>query len=118
MWISPRHRLVEAATGALFPAAAAVFDRRYPTVLLALSFAVMLSVAVIVAEGRMIPNRIMYPSLLLFAAPLRWGRPLASLWIRYPGSSGSWSMVGGLCYVAVAVVVAILGGGLGASVPI
>ena len=81
----PRHPLVEAATDALFPAAASVFDRWYPAVLLALFFAMRLSVAVIVAEGRKIPNRITYSSLLLFAAPLRWGRPLASLWIRYAG---------------------------------
>ena len=65
--ISPRYVFLELATAALFAGAALRFHATYTAALLALFFAVMLAVAVIDAELRIVPNRIVYPSLIAFS---------------------------------------------------
>jgi leader peptidase (prepilin peptidase)/N-methyltransferase len=64
--ISPRYLLTELLTAGLFAAAAARFPSIYATAVLALFFAVLVAVAVIDVEHRIIPNRILYPSLIAF----------------------------------------------------
>jgi leader peptidase (prepilin peptidase)/N-methyltransferase len=66
--ISPEYPLIEALTGALFAGAALVFHRIPVAALIAAFLALMLALALIDARHRIIPNRIVYPSLLLFGA--------------------------------------------------
>jgi leader peptidase (prepilin peptidase) / N-methyltransferase len=71
--ISPRYMLIELLTAGLFAAAAARFPSLFATIVLALFFAVLVAVAVIDVEHRIIPNRILYPSLLAFPVILAVG---------------------------------------------
>jgi leader peptidase (prepilin peptidase)/N-methyltransferase len=71
--ISPRYVAVELLTAGLFAGAAARFGSVYVAAVLALFFAVMLAVAVIDAEHRIVPNAIVYPSLVAFPAILAVG---------------------------------------------
>lgn len=142
--ISPRYPLTEAATAGLFVAAAARFEHPYEAMVLALFFAVMLSLALVDAELRIVPNRITYPSLAVFAVLIgvgvAIGEPLnptraAVGFAAYGGAllvvallSGGMGMgdvklaalIGlvlgslGLAYVVVAAAAAVLGGGVGA----
>jgi leader peptidase (prepilin peptidase) / N-methyltransferase len=64
--ISPRYLFLEVATALLFAGASLRFHATYKAALLALFFAVMLAIAVIDVERRIVPNRIVYPSLVLF----------------------------------------------------
>ena len=81
--ISPQYPLVEALTGALFAGAAIVFHRLPVAALVAPFLGLMVAVAFIDARHRVIPNRIVFPSLILFAVaisswlpPPRYGSPL------------------------------------------
>jgi leader peptidase (prepilin peptidase)/N-methyltransferase len=65
--ISPEYPVTEATTGALFVAAAAVFDPLALAIGAAVFLAVMLAVTVIDARWRVVPNRIVYPALATFA---------------------------------------------------
>ena len=65
--ISPAYPLTEAVTAALFVAAAAVFESLELAVGAAVFMSVMLAIAVIDARRRIVPNRIVYPSLIAFA---------------------------------------------------
>jgi leader peptidase (prepilin peptidase)/N-methyltransferase len=71
--ISPRYMLIELATAGLFAAVAARFANVFTVVVLAAFLAVMLAVALIDAEYRIVPNRIVYPSLLAFPIVLAGG---------------------------------------------
>jgi leader peptidase (prepilin peptidase) / N-methyltransferase len=72
--ISLRYPALEIATGALFAAVAIVHDSTYLLVLLAMFVAVMVAVAAIDLELKIIPNRITYPALPVFAAAIVVGR--------------------------------------------
>jgi leader peptidase (prepilin peptidase)/N-methyltransferase len=63
--VSPEYPLIELATGILFGAAAAVHRDLFVAVLVALFLALMLAVALIDARWRIVPNRIVYPALLV-----------------------------------------------------
>jgi leader peptidase (prepilin peptidase)/N-methyltransferase len=65
--ISTEYPLVELATAALFAAAAVLVDPIYAASLAAPFLGIMLAIAVIDARHRVVPNRIVYPSLALFA---------------------------------------------------
>jgi leader peptidase (prepilin peptidase)/N-methyltransferase len=71
--ISPRYVAVELLTAGLFAGAAARFGSVYVAAVLAVFFAVMLAVALIDAEHRIVPNAIVYPSLVAFPAVLAVG---------------------------------------------
>jgi leader peptidase (prepilin peptidase) / N-methyltransferase len=71
--ISPKYVLIEVLTAGLFAAAAARFDSLFLISVLALFFAVLVSVAVIDLEHSIVPNRILYPSLLAFPVLLAVG---------------------------------------------
>src|SRR5215831_17887585 len=64
--IPPIYPILEATTGVLFASSAIAFDRPYVAAIVALFFAVMLGVSVIDTQLRIIPNRITYPSLIVF----------------------------------------------------
>jgi leader peptidase (prepilin peptidase)/N-methyltransferase len=66
--ISPVYPLTELATGGLFAAAALTFDRVWVAIMMAPFLGLMVALAVIDIRHRIIPNRIVYPSLLAFAA--------------------------------------------------
>jgi leader peptidase (prepilin peptidase) / N-methyltransferase len=68
--ISAEYPLVELATAALFAAAAALVDPIYAASLAAPFLGIMLAIAVIDARHRVVPNRIVYPSLALFAVAI------------------------------------------------
>ncbi|MGH2685956.1 MAG: prepilin peptidase [Actinomycetota bacterium] len=68
--ISPGYPLVEAATAALFLGAATVFEPLELAIGAAVFMSVMLAVGVIDARWRIVPNRIVYPSLIAFAVAI------------------------------------------------
>ena len=68
--ISPVYLLVELATAILFVATSVVFSDTYVAAVLAVFLGVLLALAVIDAEHRIIPNAIVYPSLVVFAVVL------------------------------------------------
>jgi len=68
--ISAEYPLVELATAALFAAAAVLVDPIYAASLAAPFLGIMLAIAVIDARHRVVPNRIVYPSLGLFAVAI------------------------------------------------
>ncbi|MGH2546224.1 MAG: prepilin peptidase [Actinomycetota bacterium] len=68
--ISAEYPLVELATAALFAAAAGLVDPIYAASLAAPFLGIMLAIAVIDARHRVVPNRIVYPSLALFAVAI------------------------------------------------
>jgi leader peptidase (prepilin peptidase) / N-methyltransferase len=68
--ISIAYPLVELGSAALFVAAALVFEDDFRAALVAPFLGLMLAVAVIDARFRIVPNRIVYPALLLFAAAI------------------------------------------------
>jgi leader peptidase (prepilin peptidase)/N-methyltransferase len=66
--ISPIYPLTELATGALFGGVAAAFPELLPAVMIAMLLGLLVALSVIDAKHKIIPNRIVYPSFLLFAA--------------------------------------------------
>jgi leader peptidase (prepilin peptidase) / N-methyltransferase len=71
--ISIVYPLVELGAAGLFVAAALVYEDLFRAALLAPFLSVMLAVAVIDARLRIVPNRIIYPALLVFAAAITIG---------------------------------------------
>lgn len=68
--ISIAYPLVELGSAALFVTAALVFEDLFRAALVAPFLTLMLAVALIDARFRIVPNRIVYPALLLFAAAI------------------------------------------------
>lgn len=64
--ISLAYPLLELATAALFVGAALVFDRVWEAVIVAPFLGLMPAIAIIDWRHRIIPNRLIYPSLLVF----------------------------------------------------
>jgi leader peptidase (prepilin peptidase)/N-methyltransferase len=99
--ISPRYPLTELATAVLFVGAALRFEELYVAAVLALFFAVLLAVAVIDAEHRIVPNRIVYPSLAGFGALVLVGALLTGEMRLLPAVLGLLAFGGGLFLVAL-----------------
>ena len=68
--VSPEYPLIELATAGLFAGAAAAFREDFVAAVVALFLGLMLTLGLIDAHHRVVPNRISYPALLLFAAAL------------------------------------------------
>lgn len=68
--ISPFYPLVEALTAGLFLGAAAAFHRVAVAAVVAVFLGVLLACGLIDLRHRIIPNRLVYPSLVLFAAAI------------------------------------------------
>jgi len=66
--ISPVYPLTELATAGLFAAAALTFDRVWVALMMGPFLGLMVVLAVIDIRHRIIPNRLVYPSFLAFAA--------------------------------------------------
>jgi leader peptidase (prepilin peptidase) / N-methyltransferase len=99
--ISPRYVLIELLTAGLFAAAAARFPSIYATAVLALFFAVLVAVAVIDVEHRIIPNRILYPSLVAFPVILAAGVLMGEKLSLLQAVAGFLAYGGGLFVVAL-----------------
>jgi leader peptidase (prepilin peptidase)/N-methyltransferase len=142
--VSAEYPLTEAATGALFAGAAAVHEVPFVAVLISLFLGVMLAVALIDARWRIVPNLIVYPSLVIGLVAVVAGHlagevdafrgliglgayagPLFLVALLVPHGMGMGdvklaALIGlvlgslGLAYVAVAAGVGIVGGGVGA----
>lgn len=100
--ISPRYPTLEALTAAVFAGTAAVYRPVYLIVVLALFGAVMLAVAAIDLELRIIPNRITYPALPAFAALIVAG------WALGQELSPVRALFGGLAYGGAFFVIAFI----------
>jgi leader peptidase (prepilin peptidase) / N-methyltransferase len=68
--ISIEYPLVELATGLLFALAGALIEPLYAAVLVAPFLGLMLAVAVVDARWRIVPNRIVYPALAIYAVAI------------------------------------------------
>lgn len=71
--ISPEYPVTEAATAALFVAAAALLEPLHIAIAGAAFLAVMLAVGLIDARHRIVPNRIVYPALAVFGVAIAVG---------------------------------------------
>ena len=99
--ISAFYPLMELAAAGLFVGAALTFDRVYVGITVALFLGVLLVLSVIDLRHRVIPNRIVYPSLGIFAA-LVLGGSLSGLGMELaPASLGFLAYGGGLLVVAL-----------------
>jgi leader peptidase (prepilin peptidase) / N-methyltransferase len=105
--ISPVYPLTELATGALFVATALVFDDPWVVVLVCAFLALMPAVAVIDVRHHIIPNRLMYPSLIVL--------PIAvvAFWALGADLSPVRAGLGFLAYGGGLLVVALISGGMG-----
>jgi leader peptidase (prepilin peptidase)/N-methyltransferase len=99
--ISAEYPVIEALTAALFVAAALVFDRLAGALIVAPFLGVLVSAAFIDARHRIIPNRIIYVAIPLFAA-LILAADLAGSGLDFVGALlGLLAFGGGLFVVAV-----------------
>jgi leader peptidase (prepilin peptidase)/N-methyltransferase len=99
--ISPVYPLTEIATGALFVGAALTYDDPWIVVLLCAFLALMPAVAVIDIRHRIIPNRLMYPSLIAFPVYLVVARLFGAPIDLLGAALGFVAYGGGLLLVAV-----------------
>ena len=99
--ISPKYPLIELVTAALFVGAALRFESPYVALVMALFFAVMLAVSLIDIEHGIIPNRIIYPALPVFAVLELIGWAIGELDLAR-------SVIGFLGYGGVLLIVALV----------
>ncbi len=71
--ISPEYPLIEAATAGLFGASAVLVEPVFAAAVVAPFLGLMLALAVIDARFQLIPNRVTYPAVALFAAVIAAG---------------------------------------------
>lgn len=108
MRIPARYPVLELATAASFAATAAVWTSPYLIVVLCGFCAVMLAVAAIDLERRIIPNRITYPSFLVFAGAILLG------WALGQGLNLAGAAIGAVAYGGFFFVIALISpGGMG-----
>jgi leader peptidase (prepilin peptidase)/N-methyltransferase len=100
--ISPEYPLIEAATAALFAAAGALVEPLFAAILVAPFLGLMLAVALIDARWRIVPNRIVYPALLLYAVAIATGH------LAGQGVDGVRGGIGFLAYGGPMFAVALL----------
>jgi leader peptidase (prepilin peptidase) / N-methyltransferase len=105
--ISVRYPLLELSTAVLVSGAAALYDRPWIAVMLALFLALMPAIAWIDIERRIIPNRITYPAFLGFAGYV------VVAWLFDGGTDPARGLVGALVYGGGLFVVALISRGMG-----
>ncbi len=105
--ISPVYPLTELATGALFVATALTFEDPWVAALLCAFLALMPAVAVIDVRHHIIPNRLMYPSLIAFPVAV------VSAWALGADLSPLRAGLGFLAYGGGLLLVALLSRGMG-----
>ena len=100
--ISVRYPVLEALTAVAFAGTAAVYASIYLIVMLCAFCAVMLVVAAIDLEHRVIPNRITYPAFPVFALAIGVG------WAVGQELSPGYALAGALAYGGVFFVIALI----------
>jgi leader peptidase (prepilin peptidase) / N-methyltransferase len=106
--ISPQYPLTELATALLFVAAGATFTELYLAIPAAAFLAIMLAIALIDARHRIVPNKIVYPSLILYGAAIVLGDLLTS---EVDALNG---LIGMLAYAVPLLIIAFaIPGGMG-----
>lgn len=106
--ISPEYPLTEAATATLFILAAALLDSLPIAIGGAAFLALMLAIALIDARHRIVPNKLVYPALVVFALSIGVGDLLDG------GVSFISALIGLLAYSLPLFIVALIApGGLG-----
>ena len=99
--ISLRYPLLELATAALFAGASLRFHAPYTAAVVALLFMVLETMAVIDIEHQIVPNRILYPSLVAFAVLVAVGVAIGDDMGLVRAGLGFLAFGGGLLVVAV-----------------
>lgn len=99
--ISPGYPLLELATAGLFAGAALKFESLYTAVVMALFFMVLLAVAVIDVSHRIVPNRIVYPALIVFALLVAVGAAVGDQLNLATSAIGLFAYGGALLLVAI-----------------
>lgn len=106
--VSLEYPATEAATAGLFAAAAALVDPLYAAAVIAVFAGVMLAVALIDARHRIVPNRVTYPAVGLFAAAIAVG-DLVGGGVDLPRA-----LIGMVAYAGPLLLVALIApGGMG-----
>lgn len=100
--VSLEYPLTEAATAVLFAAASLAVPPLFPAVLVAVFVGLMLAVALIDARWRIVPNRIVYPSLTLFGVTILVGD------LAGGGVDVVQALVGMAAYGGVLLVIALI----------
>ncbi len=100
--ISVRYPLTELAGGALFAGAAWAFPGTYVAAAMAVFLNVMLALALIDLEHRILPNAVVYPSLALFALVVMTGGLTGRHMDLVGAAIGFGALGGGLLLVALA----------------
>ena len=105
--ISPVYPVIELATAAGVVGAAARFDRVWVGIVMAALMALMPAISVIDIRRRIIPNRLMYPSLVAFPVLI------VAAWIAHGGTDPVRALVGGLLFGGGLLLVALVSRGMG-----
>jgi leader peptidase (prepilin peptidase)/N-methyltransferase len=105
--ISVMYPLLELSTAVLVSGAAAVYERPWIAVMVALFLALMPAITWIDIERRIIPNRITYPAFLAFAAYV------LVAWLFDGGTDPVRALIGALLYGGGLFVVALISRGMG-----
>jgi leader peptidase (prepilin peptidase)/N-methyltransferase len=105
--ISVMYPLLELSTAVLVAGAAAVYDRPWVLVMVALFLALMPAITWIDIERRIIPNRITYPAFLAFSGYV------VIAWLFDGGTDPVRGLVGALLYGGGLFLVALVSRGMG-----
>ena len=105
--ISPVYPLIELATAAGVVGAAARFDRVWVGILMGALMAMMPAISVIDIRHRIIPNRLMYPSLVAFPVLI------VAAWVTHGGTDPVRALLGGLLFGGGLLLVALVSRGMG-----
>jgi leader peptidase (prepilin peptidase) / N-methyltransferase len=100
--ISPRYPLTEVATAGLAAGASLEFGPLFVALLVAAFFALLVALALIDAEQRILPNRILYPSLVLLGLAVALGDPLGG------GVDAATALVGFAAYGGALLLIALV----------
>jgi leader peptidase (prepilin peptidase) / N-methyltransferase len=105
--ISPVYPLVELTTAAFIVGAVALFDRVWVGIMMAALLAMMPAISLIDIRHHIIPNRMMYPALVVFPVVIVVGRLLDA------GTDPLRALVGALLFGGGLLLVALVSRGMG-----
>jgi leader peptidase (prepilin peptidase)/N-methyltransferase len=105
--ISSVYPLIELGTAACIVGAVATFDRLYVGIMVAALLSLMPAVSVIDIRLHIIPNRLMYPSLIAFPLAVAGG------WLFHAGPDPVRGLVGALLFGGGLLLVALVSRGMG-----
>ncbi len=105
--ISAVYPLIELSTAACVVGAVATYDRLYMGIMVAALLALMPAISVIDIRLRIIPNRLMYPSLVAFPVAIVAG------WLFDAGPDAPRALVGALLFGGGLLLIALVSRGMG-----